>query len=480
MLLIAVLIPIAGSALIFSLGRKGRRIRRWIAITSTVATSVFVCLALLTEPGRSYVLLEFTPRMTIAFQLDGMGMVFAGLIAFLWPLAMLYAFEYMEHEPSENAFFGQYLLSYAMTLVIASSQNLFTLYFFFESLTLATVFLVAHGFSRRSVYAARKYLYYSLGAASLGFLSMISVLVYSDTTAFVYGGIPALQQAPHTMMLLLFVLGFFGFGVKAAVFPLHGWLPTASVAPTPVTSLLHAVAVVNAGVFSVARLAYYVYGPTLISGTWAQTLCLSMAAFTILFASARAVHEQHLKRRLAFSTISNLSYMLFGLMLLTPLGLKAGLLHMIFHSLVKITLFSCAGAIMVQTGRQYVQELRGLGRQMPIVMTVFAFCAVELVGIPPFIIFQSKWALITAGFQSGHIVGVLGVVVLLISAGFTAAYLLKPAVTAFALPMEHRAGEKRDPGWQMRTLFFVMVAAMLSLVLLGKPIADYLTQMVGL
>lgn len=480
MLLIAVLLPIAGSALIFTLGRKGRRIRRWIAIVSTAATSVLVCLVLFLEPDRSYVLLEFTARMTLAFRLDGMGKVFAGLIAFLWPFAMLYAFEYMEHEPGENSFFGQYLLSYAMTLVIASAQNLFTLYFFFESLTLATVFLVAHGFSHRSVYAARKYLYYSLGAASLAFLSMISVLVYSDSTTFILGGIPALRQAPHTMMLLLFVLGFFGFGVKAAVFPLHGWLPTASVAPTPVTSLLHAVAVVNAGVFSVARLAYYVYGPELISGTWAQTLCLSMAAFTILFASARAVHEQHLKRRLAYSTISNLSYMLFGLMLLTPLGLKAGLMHMVFHSLVKITLFSCAGAIMVQTGRQYVQELRGLWRQMPVVTAVFAFCAVELVGIPPFIIFQSKWALVTAGFQSGHIVGVLGVVVLLISAGFTAAYLLKPAVTAFALPIERRAEEKRDPGWQMLTLFFVMVAAMLSLILLGKPIADALSQMVGL
>lgn len=480
MLLIAFLIPIAGSALIFTLGRKGRRIRRWIAILSTVETSVFVCLALIMEPGHSYTLLEFTPRMTIAFQLDGMGKVFAGLIAFLWPFAMLYAFEYMGHETGENSFFGQYLLSYAMTLIIASAQNLFTLYFFFESLTLATVFLVAHGFSARSMYAGRKYLYYSLGAASLGFLSMISVLVYSDTTTFIYGGIPALRDAPHTMMLLLFVLGFFGFGVKAAVFPLHGWLPTASVAPTPVTSLLHAVAVVNAGVFSVARLAYYVYGPELISGTWAQTLCLSMAAFTILFASARAVHEQHLKRRLAYSTISNLSYMLFGLMLLTPLGLKAGLMHMVFHSLVKITLFSCAGAIMVQTGREYVQELRGLRRQMPIVTAVFAFCAVELVGIPPFIIFQSKWALVTAGFQSGHAVGVIGVAVLLISAGFTAAYLLKPAVTAFALPIEKRPDERRDPGWQMLTLLLVMVAAMLALVLLGKPIADYLTAMVGL
>jgi len=134
----------------------------------------------------------------------------------------------------------------------------------------------------------------------------------------------------------------------------------------------------------------------------------------------------------------------------------------------------------VQTGREYVQELRGLRRQMPIVMTVFAFCAVELVGIPPFIIFQSKWALVTAAFGSGHVMGVIGVVVLLISAGFTAAYLLKPAVTAFALPIEKKPEEKRDPGWQMLTLFFVMTAAMLALILLGKPIADYLSQVVGL
>ncbi|MFH1513725.1 MAG: proton-conducting transporter membrane subunit [Bacillota bacterium] len=476
MLLIAFALPLLGSVLVFTLGRKGRRIRRWISFLFTLATSVFVCLALFLEPENSYTLLTFTPRMTIAFSLDGLGTVFAGLIAFLWPLAMLYSFEYMEHETGENAFFGQYLLCYAITLVIASAANLFTLYFFFESLTLATVFLVAHGFSRTSMYAGRKYLYYSLGAASLGFLAMISVLSFSDSTAFVYGGIPALRQAPHAMMLFLFVLGFFGFGVKAAVFPLYGWLPTASVAPTPVTSLLHAVAVVNAGVFSVARLAYYVYGPALIAGTWAQTLCLSMAVFTILFASAKAVREQHLKRRLAYSTISNLSYMLFGLLLLTPLGLRAGLLHMIFHSLIKLTLFSCAGAIMVQTNRVYVQDLRGLGRQMPIVMTVFAFCAVELVGIPPFIGFQSKWALVTAGFQSGHPVGVIGVVALLISAGFTAAYLLKPAVTAFALPLEKKRGDKRDPGWQMLLPFAVLIAVMLLLVLAAKPLTDYLSQ----
>ena len=475
MLPIAFCIPLLGSALVFTVGRKGRRIRRWISILFTLATSVCVGFALFGNTGESYLLLEFTPRMTIAFSLDGMGSVFTGLIAFLWPLAMLYAFEYMEHEKSENAFFGQYLLCYTMTLLIAASENLFTLYFFFEALTLTTVFLVAHGFSRASMYAARKYLYYLLGAVSLGFVSMIGVLSYSDTTTFVYGGIQALQEAPHTMMLLLFVLGFFGFGVKAAVFPLHGWLPTASVAPTPVTSLLHAVAVVNAGVFSVGRLAYYIYGPQLISGTWAQTLCLSMAAFTILFASAKAIHEQHLKRRLAYSTISNLSYMLFGLMLLTPLGFRAGLMHMIFHSLIKLTLFSCAGAIMVRTGRTYVQELRGLRRQMPIVTAVFAFCAVELVGIPPFIVFQSKWALVTAAFQGGHLVGVIGVVVLLISAGCTAAYLLKPAVTAFALPLDEGRSENRDPGWQMLVPFGILVAVMLSLVLAAKPLTDYLS-----
>jgi multicomponent Na+:H+ antiporter subunit D len=476
MLLIAFALPLLGSVLVFTLGRKGRRIRRWLSFLFTLATSVFVCLALFTEPGKHYLLLEFTSRMTIAFSLDGMGSVFAGLIAFLWPLAMLYAFAYMEHEGGENAFFGQYLLCYTITLLVAASENLFTMYFFFEALTLSTVFLVAHGFSRASMYAARKYLYYLLGAVSLGFLAMIGVLSYSDTSTFVYGGISALQEAPHTTMLLLFVLGFFGFGVKAAVFPLHGWLPTASVAPTPVTSLLHAVAVVNAGVFSVARLAYYVYGPALISGTWAQTLCLSMTSVTILFASAKAIHEQHLKRRLAYSTISNLSYMLFGLMLLTPFGFRAGLMHMVFHSLVKLTLFSCAGAIMVKTGRVYVQQLRGLWRQMPIVSAVFAFCAVELVGIPPFIIFQSKWALLTAGFQSGHLAGVLGVVVLLISAGCTAAYLLKPAVTAFALPLENGKPEHNDPGWQMLAPFFVLVAAMLLLAFAGQPLIDYLSK----
>ena len=192
-----------------------------------------------------------------SFRLDGLGRVFSGLVAFLWPLATLYAFEYMRHEGGENTFFGFYLLSYSVTLGIAFAEDLMTLYIFYELLTLSTLFLVMHGMKAQNVYAGRKYVYYSLGGAALAFLSLVTVIHFSGTSNFTIGGIPAMRDAPMSLILPMFTLGFLGFGVKAAIFPLHGWLPTASVAPTPVTALLHAVAVVKAGAFAVIRMSYY-------------------------------------------------------------------------------------------------------------------------------------------------------------------------------------------------------------------------------
>ena len=168
------------------------------------------------------------------------------------------------------------------------------------------------------------------------------------------------------LLLVVYLLAAMGFGVKAAVFPASGWLPTASVAHTPVTALLHAVAVVNAGAYAIARLTYYSFGADFLRGSWAQTVLIALAAFTIVYGSVRAVKQQHLKRRLAYSTISNLSYILLGLAMMSPAGMLGGISHMIFHSFMKISLFLCAGAIMHQTGREYVQEIHGIGHTMPL------------------------------------------------------------------------------------------------------------------
>ncbi|MDD3410141.1 MAG: proton-conducting transporter membrane subunit [Eubacteriales bacterium] len=482
MLPVALLTPFLGGGLIFALRLQSRRARNILCFLFTLATSVLTAWCVLAEGDAAFTLLRLSDKLTVSFHMDGLGRVFSGMIAFLWPLATLYAFEYMSHEGEENGFFGFYLTSYGVTLGVATAANLLTMYVFFELLTLSTLFLVTHGMRSRSVAAGRQYVYYSLGGAALGFVALAGVLWYGGTTDFSYGGIAALAGAPMTVLCVLMVLGFFGFGVKSAVFPLHGWLPTASIAPTPVTALLHAVAVVKAGAFAVMRLLYYTLGADLMRGTWAQTVCVLAAALTIVYGSAMAVREQHMKRRLAYSTVSNLSYVLFGAALLTPAGLTGSLMHMVYHALMKITLFSCVGAVMVQTGKQYVPEYRGLARRMPFIMAVFAFCAIELVGIPPFVGFQSKWALAEAGLASGTWAGTVGVIALIVSAILTSIYMLVPSVTAWFPPKDGEAAlpvSSDDPGWEMKAPLAILCAVMLYLAFGSAPLGSLLANVAG-
>lgn len=478
MLFACILLPVLGAAGLFLWRPANRRACHAWTFAFTLATSLCVLWCLLRDQGQAITMLQLSPALDVSFKLDGLGRVFSGMVAFLWPLATLYAFEYMEHEGGENVFFGFYMLSYGVTLGIAFAEDLMTLYIFYELLSLSTLFLVMHGMKAKNVHAGRKYIYYMLGGAAMGFLALAFVIHYSGTSDFVAGGIPALAAAPIQLMLPMFVLGFLGFGVKAAVFPFHSWLPTAGVAPTPVTALLHAVAVVKAGVFAVIRCSYFCFGADRVRGTWAQAVCLVIAMVSILYGSAMAVREPHMKRKLAYSTMSNLSYVLLGAMLLTPEGLEGGLLHMLYHAVMKITLFSCVGAVMVKTGRSYAQELRGLGKRMPFTMGVFLFAGIALVGIPPFVGFQSKWALAEAAIGSGTALGVAAVCVLLISAVLTAIYMLVPGLSAFFLPLDETGLENRsyDPGWQMKTPLILLCVVMLVLAFASQPLAAFVSQ----
>ncbi len=480
LLLLSVLAPMLGAVGIFLWRPQSRRACHLWTIAWTVLTSVLAAAAILTPGGQSITLLKLTANLTLSFKLDGLGRLFSGMVAVLWPLATLYAFEYMEHEGGENHFFGFYMMSYAMTLAIAYAEDMMTMYVFYELLSLATLFLVMHGMKAKAVHAGRKYLYYMLGGAAMGFLSLATVMHFSGNANFFYGGIPALKLAPSALILPMFVFGFLGFGAKAAVFPLHSWLPTAGVAPTPVTALLHAVAVVKAGVFAVIRMSHYAFGADLIRGTWAQAVCLVLAMVSILYGSGMAVREPHMKRRLAYSTMSNLSYVLLGAMLLTPEGLRGGLLHMIYHAFMKITLFSCVGAIMVKTSRSYVQEVRGMAKKMPFALGVLAFAAICLVGIPPFIGFQSKWALAVAAVNSGTWLGVAAVAVLLVSAVLTAIYMLIPTIGAYAVPLDETGLEKNsyDPGWQMKVPLIALCVIMLLLTFGSQPLNSFLMTII--
>lgn len=443
-LIIPILLPLLVGVFLPLLPFRTRRQREFYIEGFVLLNTVLVFLLLFPRPQESFTLFYFTGNLSVTLHLDGMGSVFAGLLSSLWPLATLYSFAYMEKEGKKRSaiFFAFYIMTYGIALGIAFSGNLLTLYMFYELLTLVTVPLVIYSFQHKNIQAANKYLRYSLGGAAFAFIGLIFILTYGNTLDFQFGGVLELSKIgdKKNTLLLIYVLTCCGFGVKSALFPFHGWLPTASVAPTPVTALLHAVAVVKAGAFAIMRITYFSFGVDFLKGTWAQYVMLTIALVTILFGSSMAVKEVHLKRRLAYSTISNLSYIIFSVMIMTPLGFIAALTHMVFHGLMKICSFFCIGAVMHQTEKEYVREVDGLAKQMPITFGCFTIAALALIGVPPLTGFTSKWNIATAAASSQNIMAYCGVGVLFISSVLTAIYMLTIVVRAFFSNPEREEG----------------------------------------
>ena len=478
MIILVILIPIIAGALVPMLSFKKRWHMEVFLESAVILNSILVWYLLLHHSDSTFLLAHFTGDLSICFKVDGMGMVFAGLVSALWPFATLYAFEYMTKEEHEKIFFLFYTMTYGITLGIALSANLLTMYFFYELLTLVTVPLVMHTLTREAILASRKYLYYSLGGAAFAFIGLIMIIIYGTTTDFILGGVLDLTKigGRTNVLLFVYVMAFLGFGVKAAVFPFNSWLPQAGVAPTPVTALLHAVAVVKSGAFAIIRLTYYSFGVDFLKGTWAQTTVMLVVMFTIVYGCSRAVKETHLKRRLAYSTISNLSYILFGVTIMTPLGLVGALTHLIFHAVIKICSFFCAGAIIHQTEKQYVHELDGMGYRMPCVFGIFTVSALALMGVPGLAGFISKWNLASAAVESSNPVAYFGIAGLLISALLTAIYMLTIVVRAFFPGKDFDDSsikEFKDPNWKMLLPLFVFVFFIIAFGLYSQPLTDF-------
>jgi len=480
LLALTLIVPLLGGLALPLFHFTNRRARAWYVEAVTLLTSVLAGGLCLFPPAGDWTILQMTDIFSLTMRVDGLSRVFTGLIAFLWPLATLYAFEYMAHENRENAFFTYYTLSYAATLAISMAANLFTLYVFYECLTLATLPLVTHKRDAKSIRAGRKYLFYSLSGAALAFMGMMVLSGYGAGNDFVLGGgLTEAAASQEALLRSIFVLAFLGFSVKAAMFPLYAWLPAASVAPTPVTALLHAVAVVNAGAYACIRLIYYCVGTEFLFGTWAQTVVLTLAAFTIVFGSAMAVREQHFKRRLAYSTVSNLSYILLGAALMTPAGMTGALTHMVSHGLMKITLFYCAGAVLVKTNQEYVQDLRGFGKVMPFTFAVFTLASLALIGVPPLSGFLSKWNLLSAAADTGLVMGTVGIAALILSAILTAIYLMSVVIPAYFMPVNAElsalTAEKHDPTWRMKVPLLVICCAIVLMGLNGAAVTEWLS-----
>lgn len=484
MMVIAVLLPMFGGILIPILPFRKRKVMAFYIELLVLVTSALTFLLMMNPPEDAFVLFRFTGRLSISLKLDAAGSVFAVILAFLWPFATLYSFEYMKQEEHERVFFMFYTLTFGVTLGIAMAEDIVTMYFFYEMLTMVTLPLVLHTLSREAVLASRTYLYYSLGGAAFAFIGMIFILIYGSTSNFTPGGVldAATLGEKSNLLLFVYVLCFCGFSVKAAMCPFCAWLPKAGVAPTPVTALLHAVAVVKAGAFATMRITYFSFGTDFLRGTWAQNLVMAFTIFTIVFGCSRALKETHFKRRLAWSTVSNLSYILFGIVLMTPLGLIGAFSHMICHAVMKICSFFCAGAVIYKTGRTYIHQLDGLGRKMPKVFVVFTIASMALMGVPGLCGFVSKWNLAKGAVAGGNPLAYAGLGAILVSALLTAIYMLTIVVRAFFPGKDFDYGtiaDAGDPNWMMMLPLCVFVAVMFVIGLHPQFLTEALEQVVS-
>jgi multicomponent Na+:H+ antiporter subunit D len=388
-----------------------------------------------------YTVAEVFPGVAIKFRVDAFGMLFALVASTLWIVTTIYSIGYMRglNEHSQTRYFCFFAIALSATIGVAFSANLFTLYLFYEMLSFATYPLVAHHQDQEARSSGRKYLLYIVGA-SIGLVLPAMLICYNltGTLEFSKQGIFTGTEPKATMivLLLMLVLGF----AKAGIMPFHSWLPAAMVAPTPVSALLHAVAVVKVGAFSVLRVLTGVFGIDLLARLNLGTVICYLAAFTVITASLIALSQDGLKRRLAFSTIGQLSYIVLGVALLSPKGVIGGMTHIAMHAFGKITLFFCAGAIFVATGKKNISEMVGIGRRMPVTMVAFFIGSLSVIGLPPTGGFFSKWYLVQGTLQADQWPML---VVLLSSSLLNAAYFFPIVYKAFFCTPEEAMFENR-------------------------------------
>lgn len=404
--LIAVIVPIIGAIIIRALDEDQAAKRHLVALiaVSIVFISVISMLpAVMAGEIIKVNLFRLLDGLGLFFKIDPLGMVFGLVSSTLWVFATVYSIGYMAHEHDQRNYFVFFVLSCSAAMGVAFSGNLFTLYIFYEYLAICTYPLVVHAGTEESVKAGIKYISYSLAGGALILLSIFMIYDLVGTLDFTAGGILGAVAAEHsTRITVIFALLIAGFGTKAAIMPLHSWLPGAMVAPTPVSALLHAVAIVKAGVFGISRVFYSLYGVDVLQGLNVTNILAVIVSFTIIVGSLMAIKQTVLKLRLAYSTIGQLGYITLGILMLDPAGALGGLSHIINHAVLKITLFFCAGMIITVTGKKNLDQLRGIGKQMPLTMLAFAVGALGLMGVTPICGYISKYYLLTGGVFSGH------------------------------------------------------------------------------
>lgn len=483
-LIIPILLPIIAGVLIQPLKLHDRKKREMYVSAVVLINFVIVVILAIKAGSESLTILRLNRVVDITFKIDGMSKLFTVLASFLWVTATFYSFEYIKHEGMDERFYTFFVVTIGALIGIGYAGNLQTLYLFYEMMTLVTFPLVMHSQSEQSVQAGKKYLAYSFFGANLALAGFFFLYQYCDSTQFVAGGSLNLVKVGSNTLLVQIValLTIMGFGCKAGMFPLHAWLPSGHpVAPAPASAVLSGV-ITKAGVLAIIRVMYYMVGVDFLRGTWVQYVLLALTLYTVFMGSMLAFKEKLFKKRLAYSSVSQVSYVLFGLMTMHPLGFVGALLHMIAHAIVKNILFLSAGSVIYKTHKTYVTELRGIGKEMPITMWCFTIASIALVGIPPTSGFESKWFLAMGALQSDiGFFKYLGPATLLVSAFLTAGYLLSIMSKAF-FPGEDYPYEtmvKTEANAYMTIPMIILTVLAVGFGMFATPLVNFFTQIAG-
>ena len=444
--ILPVLFPvICGLVLLFFQKKINSKNRRNQGILAVMLVQLLLVILAWQGKNQEVVFWNLTKDIPVLFKIDGMSILFTGLLTVVWILVGVFSFEYMKHEEATEhveehtrslsgaTFYGFYLMVLGVMTGVGFAGNLVTFYLFYEFMTLLSMPFVLHTMTKEAIFAAKKYLFYSIAGASFALFGFAFLYSLGGSVQFVEGGIfKRLPVGKEGILLLSAFFMIIGFGTKAGMFPMHAWLPSAHpVAPAPASAVLSGI-ITKTGVLGIIRVVFYLFGIKVLSGTWVQYAFISLSLVTVFMGSMLAYKETVLKKRLAYSTVSQVSYILFGIALMHPVALFGSLLHMVCHSVIKCTLFLDAGAIIYKTGKTKVKELVGIGKEMPVTMWTFTIASLGLVGIPPMCGFISKWYLCQGALESGiAVVKYLGPVILLISALLTAGYLFSIVIVGF-------------------------------------------------
>lgn len=499
MILVSIVLPVLAGVILLFLPEKlsANRVRLLEVTGAAFAVSAFLAVWVISgAAGRELVLFRLVDEMPVYFRIDNLGRIFAGIAVLVFLIAGFFSFVYMSHEKNEKRYYSFYLFTFGVLMGLCFSGNLVTLYLFYEFMTLVSMPLVIHTGSKEAVMAALKYLFYSFCGAYMALFGIYFLYKYAVAglgTGSGFGGLAspahvmdfvpggwldghALAESGNTGLCLVAVfLMLVGFGVKAGCFPFHAWLPAAHpVAPAPASAFLSGI-IVKGGVLAIIRTVYYCVGADFLRGTWVQTAWAALAVVTLLMGSSLAFKERVLKKRLAYSTVSNLSYILLGLSMLNATAFTGSILHVVFHAVIKSALFLSAGALIFTTGRTKVNDFMGLGKKMPVLFWCYTIASLGLIGIPPTSGVISKWYLATGCLESGMAgLSWIGPAALLVSALLTAGYLLPLSIRGFLMEPDYDAvrNDYKEPKPLMLVPVVVLAAITLVLGLYPTPLIE--------